>query len=75
MSVLRLISLPALAARIFDVTAPTFARLGDVTSRNICASSRCNKEIRMKNEKVKVGNKEKYDALDSEIMPDTSIMQ
>jgi hypothetical protein len=75
MSVLRLMSLPALAARVFDIAAPTFARLGDVTSRNICASSRCNKDIRMRNEKVKVGSKGKYDVLDGETMSNESMMQ
>jgi len=76
MSVLRLTSLPVLAARAFDVAALTFARLGDVTSRNICTSLGCNKEVRMRHEKVKVGDKGKYNVLDGENMQDAvSMMQ
>ncbi|RLU26155.1 hypothetical protein DMN91_002321 [Ooceraea biroi] len=62
-SVLRLTRFPVLAERtLTDVGAPIFSRL-DITSRNVCTSSRCDKEVRTKFEKMRVGRTSKYDEM------------
>ncbi|XP_011871143.1 PREDICTED: 30S ribosomal protein S11, chloroplastic [Vollenhovia emeryi] len=52
--------------------APAFARLSAITSRNVCTTQFYGKEIRMKNEKVKVGDKAKYGLVVGEATPETT---
>ncbi|XP_039307972.1 30S ribosomal protein S11 [Solenopsis invicta] len=47
-------------------------RLSAITSRNICTTPLCSKEIRMRNEKVKVGHSSKYGLTEGETMPETT---
>jgi len=50
----------------------SFARLSVITSRNICTTQLCDKEIRSQNEKLKVGQNSKYGLMEGETMPETS---
>jgi len=48
-----------------------FTRLSVITSRNVCTTQVCGKEVRMQNKKVKIGQKSKYGLTEGEIMPET----
>ncbi|XP_012225676.1 small ribosomal subunit protein uS11 [Linepithema humile] len=61
-SVLRLIKFPALTECALADSASLSARLNTITLKNICTTSLCNKEIRLRSEKIKVG-KNKYDGV------------
>lgn len=77
-SILRLIKFPASTECVLADSASLSLRLNTITLRNICTTSLCNKEIRMRSEKVKVG-KNKYDGISVEgedtLMLDTNIHQ
>ncbi|TGZ44753.1 uncharacterized protein Mrps11 [Temnothorax longispinosus] len=49
-----------------------FARLSVITSRNVCTTQLCSKEIRTQNEKFKVGQSSKYGLVEGETMPETT---
>jgi len=50
----------------------SFARLNVITSRNICTTQLCDKEVRSQNEKFKVGQNSKYGLImEGETMPET----
>ncbi|XP_077258001.1 mitochondrial ribosomal protein S11 [Temnothorax americanus] len=49
-----------------------FARLSVITSRNVCTTQLCSKEIRSQNEKFKVGQSSKYGLVEGETMPETT---
>ncbi|KYN08899.1 PREDICTED: 30S ribosomal protein S11, chloroplastic [Trachymyrmex cornetzi] len=72
-SVLRLAKFPGLQESVLidhRVTS-AFSRLSIITSRNIYTTHLCSKEIRSKNEKIKVGNL-KYGLVEGETMPETT---
>ncbi|XP_011639662.1 uncharacterized protein LOC105428812 [Pogonomyrmex barbatus] len=72
-SILKLTRFPGLRESVLadGHLASAFSRLNAITSRNICTSHLCSKEIRMQNEKVRVGNS-KYGLLEGETMPETT---
>lgn len=43
----------------------------NITSKNICTTSLCSKEIRVENEKVKVGRNSKYGLVEGETTMET----
>ncbi|XP_071573732.1 small ribosomal subunit protein uS11 [Temnothorax nylanderi] len=49
-----------------------YARLSVITSRNVCTTQLCSKEIRTQNEKFKVGQSSKYGLVEGETMPETT---
>lgn len=71
---LRLTRFPLLtenALRIVD-DAAMYGRLSVLTSRYIYTTAPCGKEIRMHNEKTRVGRGSKYGLLEGETMPETT---
>ncbi|KAL6266685.1 hypothetical protein P5V15_003524 [Pogonomyrmex californicus] len=72
-SILKLTRFPGLRESVLadGRLASAFSHLSAITSRNICTSQLCSKEIRMQNEKVRVGNS-KYGLLEGETMPETT---
>lgn len=72
-SVLKLAKFPGLQKSVLidDRVTAAFARLSIITSRNIYTTHLCSKEIRVKNEKVKVGNS-KYGLVEGEAMLETT---
>ncbi|KYN01578.1 30S ribosomal protein S11, chloroplastic [Cyphomyrmex costatus] len=68
---LRLTKFPRLQKSVLidDQVTSAFARLSIITSRNIYTTHLCSKEIRLKNEKVKVGNS-KYGLVEGETIPE-----
>lgn len=62
-SALRLIKFPRSTDNALTEGTAAYARLVAITSRNVCTTSPCNKEIRISNEKVRVSRGSKYDTL------------
>lgn len=73
-SVLRFVKFPALTGCVMTNSASLSVPLNTLTSRNIYTTSLCNKEIRLRNEKVLVG-KHKYGLIEGEDMIDTLNVQ
>ncbi|XP_011703279.1 PREDICTED: 30S ribosomal protein S11, chloroplastic [Wasmannia auropunctata] len=75
-SALRLAKFPGLRERVLVdgrlIPAWDFARLSVITSRNICTTQLCGKEIRTLNEKLQVGQTSKYGLVEGETMPETT---
>lgn len=65
-SVLRLIKFPVIVENVLTDGALKFSRLNDITSRHISTTLLCRKEIRILNEKVKVGKGSKYGMVEGE---------
>ncbi|XP_020285275.1 uncharacterized protein LOC109855437 isoform X2 [Pseudomyrmex gracilis] len=75
-SILRVIKLPMIAERVLANNISVLASSSFITSRNICTTLLCSKEIRMVNEKVKVGKNSKFSMeLEGEYTVDTSTNQ
>lgn len=74
-SVLRMTKFPILKGSGVSADSsliPLRANLSGVTSRNICTTISCSKEIRLQNEKVKVGKGLKYGLMEGEITIETT---
>jgi len=61
-----------LAGGRFNVLVSAFERLSVITSRNVCTTQLCSKEIRTQNEKVKVGTSSRYGLVEGETTPETT---
>lgn len=73
-SVLRITKFPILKGSVSADSSLTslFVDLNVITSRNICTTISCSKEIRLQNEKVKVGKGSKYGFMEGETTVETS---
>lgn len=69
-SALRLIKYPLLPESMLATGAVICNRLNLITSRSICTSSLCNKEIRTQSDKTRVGKSSKYGFLEGESTPE-----
>ncbi|XP_032685769.1 30S ribosomal protein S11 isoform X1 [Odontomachus brunneus] len=69
-SALRLINYPLLSESVLANGVATYIRLNVITSRSICTTLLCNKEIRTKDEKSRVGKSSKYGLIAGETTPE-----
>lgn len=72
-SVLRMMKFPLLKGSVSaDGRVTSLFNLSAITSKNICTTALCSKEIRLENnEKVKVGRSSKYGLVEGEIAVET----
>lgn len=70
-SALGLAKFSGLRALVDGRLTSALARLSVITSRSVCTTRPCGKEIRMRTDKVKVGQSSKYGLLEGETMPET----